>query len=270
MQKGKRNTLRLIVDALLLLLLLCLMSYQVTGEALHEWIGVAMTLTVIVHQILNRHWYAAIFKGKYNAYRVLSASVNVLLLAAMLATAFCGMAMSGYAVPFLYWPGGVFLVRPTHLAMSHWAFLLMGLHLGLHLPVMSGKWKLGERTKAALSVFGAVLGGLGFWLFLRNGMPNYLFFRVPFAFLDYEKAGWLVFLENALMLSAWAFLGAQLAALCLKPKKGERMHPGLILGYIAAAVLIGIALGVVFPGENSSDFATSGWGPAPVAQSDIK
>ena len=267
MQKGKRNTLRLIVDALLLLLLLCLMSYQVTGEALHEWIGVAMTLTVIVHQILNRHWYAAIFKGKYNAYRVLSASVNVLLLAAMLATAFCGMAMSGYAVPFLYWPGGVFLVRPTHLAMSHWAFLLMGLHLGLHLPVMAGKRKLGGRTKAAFSVFGAVLGGLGFWLFLRNGMPNYLFFRVPFAFLDYEKAGWLVFLENALMLSAWAFLGAQLAALCLKPKKGERMHPGLILGYIAAAVLIGIALGVVFPGENSSDFATSGWGPAPVAQS---
>ncbi len=73
--------------------------------------------------------------------------------------------------------------------MSHWAFLLMGLHLGLHLPVMAGKWKLSKRTKAALSVLGSVLGGVGFWLFLRNGMPNYLFFRVPFAFLDYEKAG---------------------------------------------------------------------------------
>ena len=54
MQIDKRHSLRLIVDALLLLLLLCLMSYQVTGEKLHEWIGVAMTLTVIVHQILNR------------------------------------------------------------------------------------------------------------------------------------------------------------------------------------------------------------------------
>ena len=206
MLKDKRHPLRLIVDAGMLLLLLCLMSYQVTGEALHEWIGVCMTLTVIVHQILNRRWYAAIFKGKYNAYRGLTTLVNVLLLAAMLATAFCGMAMSEYAIPFLYWTRGVFLVRPTHLAMSHWAFLLMGLHLGLHLPVMAGKWKLGTRTKAALSVFGAVLGGIGFWLFGRNGMPNYLFFRVPFAFLDYEKAGWLVFLENALMLLAWAFL----------------------------------------------------------------
>ena len=69
MQKSKRNHLRLTVDAGMLILLLCLMSYQVTGEALHEWIGVAMTLTVIVHQILNQRWYAAAFKGKYNAYR---------------------------------------------------------------------------------------------------------------------------------------------------------------------------------------------------------
>ena len=47
-------------------LLLCLMAYQVTGEALHEWIGIGMTILVIIHQILNRKWYGAIFKGKYN------------------------------------------------------------------------------------------------------------------------------------------------------------------------------------------------------------
>lgn len=98
-------------------------------------------------------------------------------------------------------------------------------------------------------------------------MPNYLFFRVPFAFLDYEKAGWLVFLEHILMLSAWTFVGAQLARLCLKPKRGERKRPGLILGCIAAAVLIGIALCAVFPGENRLDFVSSGWEPAPEVRS---
>jgi hypothetical protein len=45
-------------------------------------------------------------------------------------------------------------------------------------------------------------------------MPNYLFFRVPFAFLDYEKAGWLVLLENLLMLSFWALIGTQTALIC--------------------------------------------------------
>ena len=51
-----------IVDAAMTVLLMCLMAYQVTGEAAHEWIGMGMTLTVIVHQILNRKWYGALFK----------------------------------------------------------------------------------------------------------------------------------------------------------------------------------------------------------------
>ncbi len=91
-----------IVDAAMTVLLLFLMAYQVTGEALHEWIGMGMTALVIIHQILNRKWYGALFKGKYNSYRVLTAFLNILLLLSFALTAFCGMSMSGYAVPFLY------------------------------------------------------------------------------------------------------------------------------------------------------------------------
>ena len=173
----KRDRFRKVVDICMLVLLLCLMSYQVTGEEKHEWTGIFMTLTVILHQILNRRWYAALFRGKYNAYRSVTTAVNLLLLASILVTAFCGMSMSEYAVPFLYWTRGLLYVRPTHLAMSHWSFVLMGIHLGLHVPLMLGK--LRDHTKTVLTLFGAALGGIGFWLFLRNGMPNYLFFRVP-------------------------------------------------------------------------------------------
>ena len=248
MQSIKRDGLRKLVDACMLVLLLCLMSYQVTGEEKHEWTGVLMTLTVILHQCLNRRWYAALFKGRYNLYRSVTTAVNLLLLASMLVTAFCGMSMSEYAVPFLYWARGLIFVRPTHLAMSHWSFVLMGLHLGLHIPLMLGRME--DRTRTILTAVGAALGGVGLWLFLRNGMPNYLFFRVPFAFLDYEKAFWLVFLENALMLSTWAFLGAELADLCMKRKK----KPALLLGSIAAAAVLGLALNAAFPGDNDLDF----------------
>ena len=55
--QGKHNTMiKRIVDVYMTVLLLCLMSYQVTGEVLHEWIGIGMTLLVIIHQILNRKW----------------------------------------------------------------------------------------------------------------------------------------------------------------------------------------------------------------------
>ena len=94
----------------------------------------------------------------------------------------------------------VSFARRMHLSMSHWAFVLMGLHLGMHIPVMTGGMKLKDKTRALLVCAFICISGIGLWLFLRNNMPDYLFFRVPFAFLDYEKAGWLVFLENLLML----------------------------------------------------------------------
>ena len=81
MSRTKTNyMIRRIVDAAMTVLLLLLMAYQVTGEALHEWIGMGMTVLVIAHQILNRRWYGALLKGKYNAYRVLTTVINILLL----------------------------------------------------------------------------------------------------------------------------------------------------------------------------------------------
>ena len=203
------NRIKKIVDITMTMLLLCLMAYQVTGEMVHEWIGIGMTVLVIIHQILNRKWYSALFKGKYNPYRILTAALNILLLLSFVLTAFCGMSMSGYAVPFLYGMAPVSFVRRMHLSMSHWAFVLMGLHLGVHIPAMIAGLRLQARTKTIFTYLFTCIGGVGLYLFLRNGMPDYLFFRVPFAFLDYDKAGWLVFIENLLMLSFWGFIGTQ-------------------------------------------------------------
>ena len=217
MSKAKTNNMiKRIVDLAMTVLLLFLMAYQVTGEALHEWIGIGMTLLVIVHQILNRKWYGALFKGRYTAYRVLSTLITALLLLSFALTAFCGMSMSGHAVPFLYGMTPISFARQMHLSFSHWSFVLMGLHLGLHIPAMAAGLKLNGRLKLILSCLFICIDGIGLWLFLRSGMTDYMFFRVPFAFLDYEKAGWLVLLENLAMLSFWAFIGTQAAVICRK------------------------------------------------------
>jgi hypothetical protein len=129
-------------------------------------------------------------------------------------TAFCGMSMSGYAVPFMYGLAPVSFVRRMHLSMSHWAFVLMGLHLGMHIPAMAAGLKWSDRTRNMFTGLSTLAAGLGLYLFIRNGMPDYLFFRVPFAFLDYDKAGWLVIVENLLMLSTWVLVGTRAAQLC--------------------------------------------------------
>ena len=213
--------MRRIIDVCMTLVLLVLMAYQVTGETVHEWTGILMTVLVITHQVLNRRWYKSLFKGKYNPYRTLTTAVNILLLLSFAFTAFSGMAMSRHAVPFMNGMAPASLARQMHLAMLHWSFVLMGTHLGLHIPAMASGMKLEGRKKTiAVAVFCAIACA-GMFLFIRNGMFNYMFFRSAFAFLDYEKAGVLVFLENLTMLLAWAFIGDRAAVMC---KKTFRKH----------------------------------------------
>ena len=149
MQVRKKNVIKKGVDTCMTVLLLCLMAYQVTGETLHEWGGILMTVLLIVHHILNFKWYRSLFKGKYNAYRTVTAVVNTLLLASIALTALCGMAMSSHAAPFLYGIFPVSFARRFHLAAFFWSFLLMGLHLGLHIPAMTAGLRWNGRKEYA-------------------------------------------------------------------------------------------------------------------------
>ena len=261
MQAGRKNNKKRIVDVGMTVLLLCLMSYQVTGEALHEWIGMGMTALVVFHQVLNRRWYGSVFKGKYHALRVLMTAVNLLLIASFILTAFCGMSMSGYAVPFLYGMAPISFVRRMHLSMSHWSFVLMGLHLGIHIPAMTARFKWKNRTRICLVCAFAVVAGAGLYLFLKNNMPDYLFFRVPFAFLDYEKAGILVFLENLVMLLFWVFIGMEVSVLCKEAGKTDEGKKNLLFTVccMMAAVIIGLVMWAAIPGNRSDNsFGTGG------------
>ena len=256
---GTNRIVKRTADAFMTVLLLCLMAYQVTGEMLHEWIGIGMTALVIFHQVLNRKWYGALFRGRYNPYRTVSTLLNILLLACFAVTALCGMSMSGYAVPFLYGMAPVSFARRMHLSLSHWAFVLMGLHLGMHVTAMTAGLKLKTRGKAALSCVFACLGGIGLYLFLRSGMTDYLFFRTPFAFLDYDKSGCLVFLENVLMLSFWAFIGVQISYICKDAvSKQAKRNPLLPVVCVMAAVIIGIVLRLaVSSGNETASFGNA-------------
>ncbi len=261
MHVKQNSTIKRTVDVCMTVLLLCLMAYQVTGEALHEWIGIGMTVLVIIHQMLNRKWYGALFKGKYHPYRVLTTVVSLTLLLSFLLTAFSGMSMSGHAVPFLYGMMKVSLARRMHLSMSHWSFVLMGSHLGMHIPVMFAKLKLTDKLKMALSVIFCITAGAGLFLFIRNGMPDYLFFRVPFVSLDYEKAGILVFFENMLMLLFWAFIGTEAAVLCRNSqlRSEDKKNPLLPVVFIMGAIILGFLVSIASGGTDGQDFGGAEW-----------
>lgn len=216
-----KNTVKRVLDVALTVALLLLMAFQVTEQLAHEWLGITMVVLTVVHQVLNRKFYAAIFKGRYSPLRVFQLIVNLLLVLSFLCTALSGMMMSRYATPFLNGILTSSIVRQGHLAMSHWSFVLMGTHLGLHIPAMAAGMKLEGRKKTVAAAVFCAVACAGMFLFVRSGMFDYMFFSETFAFLDYDKAGVLVFLENLQMLLAWAFIGDRAAVMC---KKTFRKH----------------------------------------------
>lgn len=242
MRAKHSKAIKMIADACMTVLLLCLTAYQVTGEVLHEWFGIGMTVLLILHHILNRRWYAALFRGRYNVYRIVTTAINTLLFLSIALTALCGMSMSAHAVPFLYGMLPVSFARRFHLALSCWSFVLMGVHLGLHIPTMTALWN--KKVKMILAVLCTAVAGVGLWLFIRSGITDYMFFRSPFAFFDYDRSAVLVFAENLAMLTAFAVFGACVAALMKAiGTKGRRAKKILLpVGCIATALLIGLAL----------------------------
>ena len=163
-------------------------------------------------------------------------------------TALCGVNMSAHAVPFLSEFMRASLGRRLHLTLSHWCFVLMGLHLGLHVPAMlhDVKNQRVRRVGFGLSILAA---GAGLWLFLRNNYPAYLFYQVPFAFIDYDKAVPLVLLEALLIAFFWVFIGAQLPKL-LNRRAAQNSRLISLVGILLAAV-IGMGLSFAFPMENA-------------------
>ena len=237
------NRIKRIIDIFMTLIITPLMAYQVTGEAAHEWLGVSMVLIVIIHQVLNIKWYASLFKGNYNSYRILSIIIDVLLIISFALTVISGVSMSNHAVPFLYNLINVNTARVMHLAFSYWSFILMGLHIGMHVNVMTAKIK--PNIKNVLAIIFMLISGYGFYIFLKSGIINYILFRTHFAFLDYEKAALLVFLENVSMLIFFTFVGHNVSNVIREMfKKDSKILVPIV--YILSSLIIGFILNMAF------------------------
>ncbi len=226
MQAKTTNIIKRIVDVVLTVLLLFIMAFQVTGDVLHEWLGIGMTVVLIVHHILNRRWYKAVFKGKYSPYRIVMTAVNTLLLLSIALTVVSGMSMSGHAVPFI----------------------LMGVHIGLHVKAMTAK--LSDRGRLIFKAVLTAFAGAGLWQFIKSGIVNYITFRSHFAFLDYTTAKWLIILQNLAMLMFWVLAGNTLGELTQKNKDKKYSPKPLI--WLICAVVIGAALNFAL-GDKSAE-----------------
>ncbi len=184
----KKNNLRHIIDILMIILLPMLMAYSLIGEAFHEIIGTIMFLLFVIHLILNRRWYAGLFKGRYSTARILQTIINLSLLVFMLFQPISGIFMSKHLYTFLPTLPVSAYARAIHMVVAYWEYVLICMHAGLH---MAGPVKrLYAKNKKVCMVVGLAVVTIsirGIFAFINRGFMGYMTGRVAFAFFDYSE-----------------------------------------------------------------------------------
>ena len=203
---------------LMTLALLILTGYQLWGEAAHEWVGAGMLILFFAHHFLNRNWYKNLFKGRYTPMRALQVSIDMLLLIAMLAQMYSGIAMSRHVFVFLPFGGGMALARRLHILGAYWGFILTSVHLGMHWNMFLGmaKEKIGTKNpskgrKILLNLVGIFIASYGVFVFVSRDFTTYLFLQSEFVFLDYEEPIWSFYFDYICLMGLWVFIAHYLS-----------------------------------------------------------
>ena len=220
--------LKMGLDLVMTVLLLCQMAYMLIGEAAHEWMGAAMFVLFLLHHVLNWRWYRNLVKGKYTALRILQTVVDFLVLLAMIGLMVSGIMLSREVFAFLPIRGGMGFARILHMLAAYWGFILMSVHLGLHWGMIMGMArKIGRVSPSRVRtwivrLFALAVSGFGIYAFLKNNIADYLFVRSQFVFFDMEQSLYLFFAEYLAMMGLWACI-AYYAARLIQKGAGRRI-----------------------------------------------
>lgn len=219
---------KICVDVMMTAALYACMAYMLVGEETHEWIGSGLALLFVLHNALNRKWYAALLTGRYTPLRAFQTAVNLLCLVSMAAAAVSGAAMSRYLYDIPFLSGGASLARTVHMLAAYWGYCFVSLHLGLHWSMMLGMMKNAAAPQRAprwitplLRTAGAAAALLGAHALMRHSLLDYMFLRNQFVFFDTERPLCLFFLDYAAIMALWAWLAhyARLALIKVSARK---------------------------------------------------
>jgi hypothetical protein len=208
---GKRAA-RLIIDLAFTLLLLLAFAYRVTGDAAHEWIGLALCAVCIAHNALNRKWWTRIFSGAYTLRRGVMTAVNLLLAFAMAALVITGLLHSRAVLAFLRLPGDM-MIRLIHTTTAYWCIPLIGVHIGLHWGMIIKAFRKmlginGENRirKIAARIAALVFASFGVWSSFDRDMFSKLFLGFSFDYWPEERPAALFFLCNISIMGVYVFV----------------------------------------------------------------
>lgn len=207
---------KIILDIVMTVLLIIVMGYHLWSNFVHELLGIVLCLLFVIHHIWNKRWYTSLLKGKYTFIRIFQVIIHVFLFVFMICTAFSGIMISRDLFSFVR-IGGTSLGRILHLVSSTWLYILMAIHIGLHLNVVIIQIKRNSfylKYKKILNVFIGVVLICGLFIFYQRGLWQDMFLVTEFKFFDYSELKIHFYFDYVLIMMTFAFISNKLLKLC--------------------------------------------------------
>lgn len=131
-----RTRFLLILDSLLFFGTLVLQVVRLTGLTLHEWIGIAIAVPLLLHLVLQWQWIVATWRRAMREHRrraQFNFGLNALLFVVMTLTIFSGILASEVVTPDLPIAAGrTAFWSDVHSFMTNVLVGLVGLHVALN------------------------------------------------------------------------------------------------------------------------------------------
>lgn len=127
---------KLTLDIVIFSAMLALANPRLTGNTIHEWLGVSLIAGIVTHLLLNWNWIVNVtktfFKKLFHESR-LNYVINLLFFIAMTGTLFSGLMISKDVMSTLgiqFNASGSW--KMLHSLLSDASVLILGLHVAMH------------------------------------------------------------------------------------------------------------------------------------------
>ncbi len=229
--------LRMPIDIAMTVLSIVLMGGTMLfpDDRVHQILGMFLLVLWAVHIALNHRWYGSVFKGRYNPFRVMQTVVNVGILVCAVLLGVSGMMMAWFIPETVSVPLG--FARMAHLVSSHWYYLFMCVHVGMHVSIIFNKIKAKRSGKGSSTdssgtskmtarsiLFRLILVlvcGYGVYACAVRGLWKYMFLLQPFFFFDMGRGYLLFVLDYISILVLIAVLSHLLSRRLLKASRSK-------------------------------------------------
>jgi len=183
---------RLFVNLLMLSFIPMSMLNKITGNVLHEMMGLVIVLCIATHAFFNLNWFNAFFKQKSTSFqRIFNTIVIVLLLCSFGTLLLSSMMISKSLFSFLGFKSTLML-RQIHTTSAYWFFILCFLHLGIQWQRFSAlfkKYKLRVKhahlIKTLLAIGVVAYAGC---VFVQRDITSKLLMTFAFEFWDNSQS----------------------------------------------------------------------------------